>query len=212
MDRVMWTAFALGIAFSAPPGPVNAEAVRRGLHRGFWGAFLTEVGALVGDAAWAILALSGAAFLAARGHVSRLLGVVGALLLFVLGGNALRDAWIGRMPQAQNMSTRTDFLAGALISLSNPFAIAFWLGLSGVASSLAPSHQSPHIFAMFLAAFLLGAFVWCCIISITISWGRRYLPVGFYRWISAASGCALVWFGAQLLGRVLRGAGMVRGR
>lgn len=177
MDRVMWTAFALGIAFSAPPGPVNAEAVRRGLHRGFRGAFLTEVGALVGDAAWAILALSGAAFLAAHGHVSMLLGVVGALLLFVLGGNALRDAWIGRMPQAQNMSTRTDFLAGALISLSNPFAIAFWLGLGGVASSL-----------------------------------RRYLPVGFYRWISAASGCALVWFGAQLLGRVLRGAGMLGGR
>ncbi len=52
----MWTAFALGIAFRAPPGPVNAEAGRRGLHRGFRGAFLTEVGALVGDTAWAILA------------------------------------------------------------------------------------------------------------------------------------------------------------
>jgi chemosensory pili system protein ChpE len=212
VDRVLWTAFVLGIAFSAPPGPVNAEAVRRGLHRGFWGAFLTEVGALVGDAAWAILALSGAALLATRGRASMPLGVLGVLLLFVLGGSALRDAWIGRMPHAQNISTRADFLAGALISLSNPFAIAFWLGLSGVASSLAPGHQSTPLFVLFLAAFLLGAFVWCCIMAVTIAWGRRHLPAGFYRWISAASGCALVWFGAQLLIHVLRDAGVLAGR
>ncbi|HYM70515.1 MAG TPA: hypothetical protein VEZ44_13030 [bacterium] len=48
---MLWIAFALGIAACAPPGVVTVEAVRRGIHRGFAGALLLELGSLVGDAA-----------------------------------------------------------------------------------------------------------------------------------------------------------------
>jgi chemosensory pili system protein ChpE len=53
MDALFWTAFALGLAFCAPPGAVTAETLRRGIHRGFAGALFLELGSLVGDATWA---------------------------------------------------------------------------------------------------------------------------------------------------------------
>ena len=52
---LFFAAFGLGLAFCAPPGAVTAEAVRRGLSRGFRAALLLELGSLVGDAFWAAL-------------------------------------------------------------------------------------------------------------------------------------------------------------
>ncbi len=61
MPLLFVSAFGLGLAFCAPPGAVTAEALRRGLERGFWSVLLLELGSLVGDATWAALALFGAA-------------------------------------------------------------------------------------------------------------------------------------------------------
>ena len=63
MVSLFVSAFGVGLAFCAPPGVITAEALRRGLSRGFWSALLLELGSLIGDAAWAALALTGAALL-----------------------------------------------------------------------------------------------------------------------------------------------------
>src|SRR5512134_3837873 len=57
------SSFFLAIAFCAPPGVVTAETVRRGAARGFFPALFVQLGSLVGDTTWAILALTGLAFI-----------------------------------------------------------------------------------------------------------------------------------------------------
>ena len=54
---------ALGIAYAAFPGVVNTECLRRGMTSGFGAAVLIQMGALIGDAGWAVVALTGAALL-----------------------------------------------------------------------------------------------------------------------------------------------------
>jgi len=54
----------MGIAFAAPPGAVTAETFRRGAHGGFAVALGVQLGSLVGDATYALLALAGLAALA----------------------------------------------------------------------------------------------------------------------------------------------------
>jgi len=58
------TALGFGLAYAAAPGAVNTEAVRRGLARGACATLHVELGSLVGDAVWAVLALTGVTLLA----------------------------------------------------------------------------------------------------------------------------------------------------
>lgn len=97
---------AIGLAYNAAPGVVNTEALRRGLARGVQPALLVQLGALIGDAAWAALALSGAAILAHSVPVRLLLGVVGACFLLRLAWGALLEAWEGSVSRAEGHTAR----------------------------------------------------------------------------------------------------------
>lgn len=195
---MFWTAFVLGLAFCAPPGAVMAEAIRRGMQRGFRGALLTEIGSLAGDATWAGLALSGVAYLAASRPVSMVLTALGVALLFALAGRALRDAWAGTVPAAHALARGGDLAAGAALSLSNPQNIAFWLGMGGGAvAALGADRQ--QLLTTFFAGFILACLAWCFFMAVMIAWGRKFLTGRFYRGINLGCGLAMAYFGVKLL-------------
>jgi chemosensory pili system protein ChpE len=194
---LFWTAFVLGLAFCAPPGAVMAEAVRRGVQRGFGAALRTEIGSLAGDATWALLALSGVAYLAESRAVATGLAAFGVGLLFYLAYRALRDAWAGTRPAAQGNPGRGDVAAGVALSLSNPQNIAFWLGVGGGAIAALGAHRD-QLLTVFFAGFMLACVAWCVFMAAMITWGRRFLTGQFYRWINVACGAAMAYFGVRL--------------
>ena len=92
MARTFLTGFLLGWSVAWPPGPINAEAIRRGLTRGFWAAYLVVIGGCAGDATWAVLASLAADRL--RGpRVQLYLGVLSVVLLIFLALIFFRGAW-----------------------------------------------------------------------------------------------------------------------
>lgn len=197
-------AFGLGLAFMAPPGAVNLEAARRGLARGFGAALRFELGSLIGDSVWAVVALAGAALLIQSPALKVLLGLIGAGFLFFLAWSAGRDAWTGRVakPAGRPDRGRGDVAAGAVISLTNPYAVAFWLGLGGVIVGAGRRDPEPREVALFLAGFLIAAVVWCFAYSALIAGGRRFIGAPFFRWINAVCALILAVYGLQLLIRV----------
>ena len=195
---MFWTAFGLGLAFCAPPGAVTAEALRRGVHRGFGAALLTEIGSLVGDATWAALALSGVAYLAVYRPVAAALAALGIVLLFYLAWRALRDAWSGTIPAAAAPVRGGDLAAGAALSLSNPQNIGFWLGVGGGAVAALGADRR-QLLTVFFVAFMLACVAWCFFMAAMIAWGRKFLSARFYRWINLACGIAMAYFGIKLL-------------
>jgi chemosensory pili system protein ChpE len=132
MITLFLSSFALGLAFCAPPGATTVEALRRGLARGFRPALLVELGSLIGDATWALIALIGAAFLVQNRPARLLLGVVGTWFLLRPAWHALRDAKRGAIPAPKPAAAHGDFTTGAVLSLGNPCAIAFWLGVDAL--------------------------------------------------------------------------------
>ena len=86
------TGLTLGLAYSAVPGAVNTEALRRGVAGGFRPAALVQTGALVGDLFWAVIGITGAIVLIQHDAIATLLGLIGAGLLFTLARSALRSA------------------------------------------------------------------------------------------------------------------------
>jgi chemosensory pili system protein ChpE len=201
MTGLFISAFALGIAFCAPPGAVTAEALRRGLARGFRPALFLELGSLVGDATWAAVALIGASVLVQNGPVRLLLSVAGACLLLRLAWSALREARAGHTPLAkiENGAGRGDFAAGAMVSLTNPSAIAFWVSVGGAIAATGVDDPTARHFAVFFTGFMAAAVLWCFFISGLISWGRRLLSASFFRWVNLACAAALALLGLRLL-------------
>ena len=89
----------------------------------------------------------------------------------------MQEAWSGGLPLAQGRTSRGDFATGAVFSLANPFALAFW---SGIGSGLTSAGARPGAFVTLFAGFVLGALLWCLFIPCVIGWGRRFVrPVVF---------------------------------
>lgn len=211
MFALFLAAFGMGIAFCAPPGMVMSESVRRGLKGGFWSTLRLQLGSLIGDATWAVIGLTGAGLLVQQAVIKSLLMGGGALLLLHLAYCGARDAWYGTSPQAVNLSAQAnapaslpssqklgswrlspgadDFVTGALLSLTNPTAVAYWLALGGALEVLGIAHPEPRHYSMFFIGFMIACVVWSFLTSAVIAWGRQLLNPRFFRWINAL--CAL---------------------
>jgi chemosensory pili system protein ChpE len=193
------SALVLGVAFCAPPGVVTAESVRCGLVGGFRPVMLVQVGSLVGDATWAAIALAGAAMLLQSSWVRVPIGAAGVLLLFWLALQALRSAGNGDVAEAGHTSDRGYFARGAFLSLTNPFAVAFWLSVGGAMASVGVAQPGLSHFVVFFAGFMFGALVWALSISCLITWCRRLIHPLLFRSINLLSGLTLGYFGLRLL-------------
>ncbi len=72
----------MGILFAAPPGIVTAETLRRGVTRGFPAALSVQLGSLIGDATYCVLALAGVAAVVQNPLTQRALGIVSVAFCF----------------------------------------------------------------------------------------------------------------------------------
>ncbi len=203
MDVGMYGAILMGLAYVAPPGPVNVETLRRGLQGGFWSAFSTQAGALIGDACYSIVALVGVGFVTELPLVHRLLGLAGAGLLVWLGWSALHsDAASPSIdctdPQTLILTSRKvalrplgkSFVSGGLISLANPCTIVFWLS---VGDTILPHDGSSPL--PVLSGFFVGVLAWSLAFPLLISGCRSVLGQSFFRRVFVVCGVALLMCG-----------------
>jgi chemosensory pili system protein ChpE len=193
------SSFILAIAFCAPPGVITAETVRRGAAHGFGSALFVQFGSLVGDTTWAIIALTGLAFLVQNNVAKIILSVVGILLMLKLAWDAIRDARNNQeLVITESSSTRGDFSTGAVLSLGNPMNIVFWTGLGTTVFASISGKPQPIHFAIFFAGFLTGAILYCFFMAGLIAWGRKFVTSTFFRWVNLTCGIALGYFALQL--------------
>lgn len=199
------SSFVLAIAFCAPPGVVTAETVRRGAARGFVPALFVQFGSLVGDTTWAVIALTGLAFII-QNHIAKAsLSFIGIVLMLKLAWDAFKDAHNGKeLDTASSISNRGDFANGAFLSLGNPLNIVFWTGLGTTVFASISGRPQPIHFAVFFAGFLGGAVLWCFFMAGLVAWGRKYVTPIFFRWVNFICGIALGYFALQLGWKMLQ--------
>jgi len=197
--------FVLGWSVAWPPGPINAEMVRRGLAQGFRAAFGVGLGACSGDALWAIAVVLGAGVLigpAARAA----LGWTSAGLLLLLAAIFLRGAWQGwrasrqggaPAPMDRAPSTRGAYLLGLSMALSSPWNLAFWLAVIGRSES---QMQGPASALILAGAVLLGAACWCLVICTAVARLRLTFSGPLWQVVAkGATGLLMLAFAARSL-------------
>lgn len=168
--------FILGWSVAWPPGPINAEMLRRGLAGGFFPAFAVGLGACSGDALWAIAVTLGIGLILGPG--ARLfLALVSTGLLLALSAVFLRGAWRAwrqqraSIPDPPRLSrSRGGYLLGLAMALTSPWNLAFWLAVMGRPESLGSGIAGAVAVA---GAVLCGAACWCvalCSLATRLQW------------------------------------------
>ncbi len=209
--EIIIPAILMGIAFAAPPGAVTAETFRRGARGGFAIALGVQLGSLVGDAMYALLALAGLAALAQNAALQSVLAAFGAAFLIYLAWSSFQSV---RAPVAvtadpagfQNLTEierRGAFLSGLAISLANPWAIAFWLSLGGALASLGVANAGASTSALFFASFMLGSILWSIALAVIVGRLRGVIRPAIFRIISMVCGVALGAFGVMAASRLV---------
>ena len=104
---ILFNGIVLGWSVAWPPGPVNAEMIRRGLlpreqGGGFWETWRVGLGACTGDFLWAFVVAAGAGALLNKPGVRIALGATSLVLLLVLAAVFSRAAWKAAAREGKN--------------------------------------------------------------------------------------------------------------
>ncbi|WP_298775376.1 LysE family transporter [uncultured Shewanella sp.] len=196
----------LGLSFSAPIGPVSAEAIRRGLIGGFMPAFKVKFGAALGDIVFIVAAFYGMSKIASN---TLLLGVLslfgGALLLYIGIKNIIKaikyremlnqdnhdDTDAGKANQVESLSNGVQ--VGFGISIMNPFALAFWLTIF---TSGEFSWGTDNTSILLNVSYLfIGILLWDVILAGMLEGGKRIVNAVTIRLVTGVAGCYLAWIG-----------------
>ncbi len=186
----------MGFAYMASPGPITSETLRRGAIFGLPGAISVQLGGMIGHLFYAFLAYSGVQFLLHMGSLQMVLGLFSFGLLTYLGvmtikdRNLLRD--VADEDSRPGCSVIKTFLTGGLISMTNPFAIAFWLSLSSQAKNI-PVHSE-----VFLTGFFVSLTAVACILVILSCYWMKKMSLGWSRFVITGCGLVLIGFGLQI--------------
>lgn len=204
--EVIVIGMTMGLAFAAPPGIVTTETLRRGLRGGFAHALSVQAGSLIGDASYALIALAGLAALLQSALTQLLIGSAGVLVLLYLAWQSLRSASAGLGTDVQgSVNYRDSFLSGMLLSLTNPWAIAFWISIGG--SFVALGLRTTGDVSLAFASFVAGAVLWSIVLSTLIERGRHMVSIRMFRFISVVCSALLAAFalgsGAHLVSTIL---------
>lgn len=208
LELIFVTAFVLEVVFCAIPGAVTAEALRRGINRGYTPALQVQLGSLIGDLIWAVMALVGLAVLFDSVPVRLGLGLIGCLFMLYLAVKAFAEARKGGMPEGVEGQDRGDFMTGVVLSTSNPFQMAFWLSIGATTiAAIAPNPAMEHYVA-FMLGFTLAGFLWCFFFAYVVSLGRRFVNARTFQAIQVICGVFLAYVGLKMLWSTLVSIGM----
>ena len=183
--------FALGWSVAWPPGPVNAEMLRRSVmpHSqggGFWAAWRVGLGACTGDFLWALAVMTGAGAVLNTPRIRQILAVISFVMLLFLAGMFALGAWraghslrteegdSAAVPNTGNrLKGRTGFLLGFTLAMTSPWNLGFWLAVIGGQQSVSrdPSFANSLAFA---GSVVLGAVAWTLVFSMAVKHGGKF--------------------------------------
>ena len=169
--------FIIGILVSMPMGPINMLTIQRTLNRGRWHGFVTGVGAMLSDIAYASITLVGLSFaspiLMAHESELQLLGSI-ILIFFGMGvfrANPLKD-W---KPDRLTGETRyvKDFISAFLLTFSNAAIILVYVALFA-RFSFNPAANGWSDLVAAMGAFVVAALSWWYLLSLFVSRLRKH--------------------------------------
>jgi threonine/homoserine/homoserine lactone efflux protein len=218
-DATILNGLILGWSVAWPPGPINAEMIRRALlprseGGGFWAAWQLGLGACTGDFLWALGVAAGAGALLASPRLHLILGVVSFGLLLFLAFNFARGAWrtwqanVASVPRPAAAADRgpkappslaRGYLLGLILALTSPWNIGFWFAVVG-GQGAAQGHATFLTSLTLAAAVVSGAIAWTIVLCTALKLGARiFARPAWQVGTQAVSALVMLFFALRLV-------------
>lgn len=200
---LLFTGVAIGLAVTAPLGPVNILVIRSAIRRGFPAAFLVGLGAVAGDLVYAIAAAYGISWVSHLIEAYALpLMIAGGLLLVVTG------VWLARKridlsavaaDEPQTAKSIGKMLAAFGLTISNPGEFFGFLAIFGTMSGVLRLHEDATRPPTVVAGVALGSILWWLFLSFLVSRFRTRISETMLVRIGRWTGVLIAAFGFALL-------------
>jgi threonine/homoserine/homoserine lactone efflux protein len=200
--------FLFAIAAVISPGPVTATILSESPRQGWRVGPLIATGHSSLEFLMVVLIAFGLATAMNAPLASSIIGVLGGLTLFVLGGGYIYAAARGsiHLPDPEEASRPRSYSAlfglGVVTTLANPFWYVWWVTVA--AGYLA---QAQAIGIATLAAFYFGHisadYAWDTFLSASASAGRRILTDRRYQALIFVTGGFMIYFGVRFFASAL---------
>jgi len=202
----------LGWSVAWPPGPVNAEMIRRALKPdaqggGFWAAWQLGLGACTGDFIWALGVAVGAGALLASPRLHLALGIISFLLLLFLAFSFAQNAWREYRTHIEPDSTISaspsvrahGYLLGLILALTSPWNVGFWFAVVG-GQGATQAHASFLSSLILATAVVSGAITWTIVLCIALKMGARiFAQPAWQIGTQVVSALVMLFFAARLV-------------
>jgi Putative threonine efflux protein len=198
--------FLIGIAVSAPMGPIGILCVQRTLNKGRWHGFFSGIGAAFSDVIYAIIVCLGMGIVTSfveTNHDSLQIG--GSLLLLFFGAYIFRTnpAKNLQKPKERGSSYVQGMLTAFLLTLSNPLIIFILMGFYAQFGFVSMMDGNPYLMVVGLLGIMAGALFWWFIITYLVSKLRRIVNVRGLGIINKISGSLIMLISVILILHVL---------
>jgi threonine/homoserine/homoserine lactone efflux protein len=201
---LLLTGIAIGLAVTAPLGPVNILVIRNAIRRGFGVAFLVGLGAVAADVFYAAAAAYGISWVSHLiADFARPLMIAGGVLLAVMG------VWLARKhlhlsaiegdEPVKGTKVAARMLAAFGLTISNPGEFFGFIAIFGTMSGFLRLHEDATRPPTVIAGVAIGGFLWWLLLSFLVSRFRSRISERALDRINRWTGILIAAFGFALL-------------
>jgi len=194
---IFLSALIIGFSGAMMPGPMLGVTIDGSLKRGSVAGPLVVSGHGILELMLVIIMASGLKDFFANPKVAGLIGLVGGGFLMWMGYGMVKSA-IRKTVSIQGnaegrFSAQNLVLAGAAVSITNPYFIMWWAttGMELIRQAYTLGFLGV---AFFYVGHILSDLIWYSAVSVGVSRGKKILSDFVYRWIIFALGLFLIGF------------------
>ena len=190
----------VGLAIAMPVGAITVEMTKQGLKNGFMHGWAVGIGGMTIDLLLILAVYFGLAKVLAISYIQIPLWIIGAIFLFILAYDSIKNADKDITMAGENVSKSLvkTYRNGLLVAVS-PGNLVFWISVFGtvLADSYVGSESISFIIvaAGIITGILLHDIGLLTIVSIT----RKIMNRQMIKWTSIVAGILLFGFGCYFL-------------
>lgn len=186
----------VGIAVSAPLGPIGVLCIQRTLNKGYASGVVSGIGASTADIIYAIIAGFSITFISDfLIEQQNIIRIIGGIFLTFIGikiyfSNPIKQI---RAQRTQGNKFFSDFITSFLITISNPITILAF-GLIFSSFNMIESNENSTNISILIASVFAGALIWWLLLITIISLFKSKIRLRNLFWINKVTGVLIVIF------------------
>jgi threonine/homoserine/homoserine lactone efflux protein len=182
---IVISAYVVGFSGALVPGPLLTVTVNESFRRGFRaGPQLITGHALLEVVIVALIASGFYRYVRDNPFIYSAIAVFGGLFLLWMGqqmvAGAVKKTIMLELDAKPSKKRLGLFSLGALISLSNPYFLIWWLSIGSLYVSMAMAYGFTGL-AAFTLGHVLADYTWYSVVSAVVGGGRKFFNQAVYR-------------------------------